>query len=168
MQERIGHYVLQVIEELQGIYLVEFRLKGPKRGPKIEIILDTDSGIRIAECARFSRRLRELLESDADLLAETGDDFELMVSSPGLGEPLKLARQYIRHTGKPLRITYADEAGTEKEIFGHLAEVRFQDDERPSITLFPIQKKAGGRKTEKQPLTLYLDRIVRAVPEAVL
>ncbi|NTW11386.1 MAG: ribosome maturation factor RimP, partial [Chlorobiaceae bacterium] len=109
MQERIRHYVLQVIEESRGIYLVELRLKGSRQSRKIEITLDTDSGIRIDECARFSRRLRALLESDAELVAETGDDFELTVASPGLGEPLKLERQYIRHSGKPMRVTYTDD-----------------------------------------------------------
>jgi ribosome maturation factor RimP len=168
MQERIRHNVLQLVEESPGIYLVDLGIKGPQSGRKIEIILDTDSGIRIAECARFSRRLRELVENDAELLAETGEDFELMVSSPGLGEPLKLERQYIRHSGKLLRVTYTDENGAGKEVFGRLTDVWLHDEGRPRISLLPAKNMAGGRKTEKQPLTLYLDQVVRAVPEADL
>lgn len=167
MQERIRHSVLQLVEESPGIYMVDLGIKGPQSGRKIEIILDTDSGIRIAECARFSRRLRELVESDPELLAETGEDFELMVSSPGLGEPLKIVRQYIRHSGKPLRVTYTDEAGASKELFGRLTDVGL-DEERPRIALLPAKTRAGGRNAEKQPVTLYLDQIVRAVPEADL
>ncbi|NTW83837.1 MAG: ribosome maturation factor RimP [Chlorobiaceae bacterium] len=166
MQERIRHFVLQVIEEFQGIYLVDLRVRGPQRGRKIEIILDTDTGIRIDECARVSRRMRDLIESSAELLAETGEDFEITVSSPGLGEPLKLDRQYFRHKGRPLRVSYTGDDGTEKEVFGRLAEVMLQDEGNRRITLLPINKKGGTSKKEKQSVTLSLDQIVRSVPEA--
>ncbi len=168
MQERIRHSVLQVIEEFEGVYLVDLRVRGAQRGRKIELILDTDTGIRIDACARISRRLHDLIESNADLLAETGEDFELMVSSPGLGEPLKLDRQYIRHKGRPLRVTYTDEDGTEKEAFGRLADIVLQDDGNRRITLLPIIRKGTASKKEKQSVTLSLDQIVRSVPEADL
>jgi ribosome maturation factor RimP len=166
MQERIRQYVLRVIEESDGIYLVDFRLKGSRSRMKVEIILDTDSGIRIEQCARFSRRLRELLENDSELLDETGDDYELTVSSPGLGEPLKLERQYLRHAGKPLRIVYKDETGAEKEVYGRLTGVMLHDEGEPRITILPAKSGKAARKSATQSITIILDQIVRAVPEA--
>lgn len=171
MEERIRHYVLQIVDEYhcsrgEGLYPVDIRIKGPQRARKIEITLDTDSGIRISDCAWFSRRLRDLLENDAELLAETGEDFDLLVSSPGLGEPLKLPRQYIRHAGKPLRVTYNDVDGAEKEVFGLLSDVVLQETEKPRITIIPAKSRTGGKRAEKAPVTLGLDQILRAVPEA--
>ncbi len=172
-EERVRQFVLQALSELSGTkseaaYLVDLRIKGPQRGRKIEIIADTDAGIRISQCAKVSRRIREMIENDSEALSCVGEDFELMVSSPGLGEPLKFPRQYIRHSGKLLRVTYTDESGVQSELFGRLVDLSLSDESRQWIMIMPEKKRSKGAKNDKNSVTLYLDQIVRSVPEAEL
>lgn len=105
MEEKIKACVLQALESAagtkgEGVYLVSVRVKGAGKQTKIEILLDSDTGIRIDQCSFFSRRIRELLENEGGTPVLDGEDFDLMVSSPGLGEPLLMPRQYLRHTGR--------------------------------------------------------------------
>jgi ribosome maturation factor RimP len=173
MQERINNCVLQIIADAQGtrgegIYLVDLKVKGPQRSRKIEILLDDDSGIRVDQCAWLSRRVRERLEGDEELLDMVGEDFEITVSSPGLGEPLKLPRQYLRHSGKTMEVTYTDAEDAEKVLKGHLVLVSLSEESRPYIVIMPEKNKKKGDQSKTEGVTLYLDQVIRAVPEAEL
>jgi len=172
MQERISSCVLQIIAESagtrgEGAYLIDVKVKGKGSARKIEVLMDADTGIRIHQCAWFSRRIREKLEGDDELLELIGENFDLMVSSPGLGEPIIIPRQYIRHNDKLLRIRYTDSFGEQAELSGHLKDVSLVEESRPWIMIMP--KK--GKKRDPQPSTgiiLYLDQVICAVPEAEL
>ncbi|MEI6756430.1 MAG: ribosome maturation factor RimP [Chlorobium sp.] len=173
MQERINNCVSRIIAESvgtrgEGIYLIDLKVKGPARNRKIEILVDTDAGIQIHQCAWLSRRVREQLESDEELLTLIGEDFELLVSSPGLGEPIKLPRQYSRHVGKLLRVVYNDESGEQAELEGHLQGVSLSEESRSHIVILPKKNKTTGHKPKTEGITLYLDQVIRAVPEAEL
>ncbi|TLU51174.1 MAG: ribosome maturation factor RimP, partial [Chlorobium sp.] len=90
MLERIRNCVLQIIAESigtrgEGAYFIDLKVKGTERNRKIELLVDADDGIRIHQCAYLSRRLRERLEGDEELLELIGENFDLVVSSPGLG-----------------------------------------------------------------------------------
>ena len=64
---------------------------------EISISADTDQGITIDQCGEISRILEENLDRDKE-------DFDLEVSSPGLSEPFKVLRQYIKNIGKEVDI----------------------------------------------------------------
>ena len=171
MQERIRNCVLQIIAESvgtrgEGAYFIDVTVKGSERHRKIEVLLDADDGIRIHQCAYLSRRLRERFEGDDELLELVGENFDLVVSSPGLGEPIVLPRQYIRHIGKFMRVTYSDEGGEEVELAGHLEDVLLSDDERRWIVMLPEKNKKKGHQPKVEEIKLYLDQVVRAVPDA--
>ena len=173
MQERINNCVLQIIAESagtrgEGAYLVDVSVKGKGSGRKIEVLLDADTGIRIQQCAWFSRRLREKIEGDDDLLERVGENFDVMVSSPGLGEPIRLRRQYIRHTGKLLSVKYTDQGGAESELRGHLQAVSLSEDGRSWIIIMPEKSRKKGTQTALEGITLYLAQVICAVPEAEL
>ena len=173
MQERINYYVQQVIDAAvgtkgEGAYLLDLKVKGPASRRKIEVLFDTDTGIRIDQCAYLSRRIRERLEGDEELMGVLGEDFELLVSSPGLGEPILMARQYIRHQGRLLQLTYISESGEQCELKGRLLEVSLSDETGARIVIMPERNKKGGRQTKVESITLYLDKVSRAVPEAEL
>jgi len=173
MQELIRNCVLRIIEESsgtrgEGAYLIDLKIKGSPRGRKIEILMDADDGIRIHQCAYMSRRIRERLEGDEELLALVGEDFELMVSSPGLGEPIVLPRQYIRHIGKLLHVVFTGESGEQLEVTGHLMEVSLTEESRDRIVIMPEKNKKKGHQPKTEPITLYLDQVMRSVPEAEL
>ena len=86
----------------------------------IKVFLDGDSGISIEKCVQVNRRLYKLIEENA--LYPEGD-FSLEVSSPGIDEPLKLHRQYLKNKERQVEIIFTD--GTRKE--GKLVEVSERD-----------------------------------------
>ena len=95
-------------------FLVDVRVSD---GNAISILLDDDEGTSIEKCMALSRHLESMLDRDAE-------DFSLDVSSPGLDQPLKLHRQYLKNIGRDvqLKITGAGKAegklthATEEEI----------------------------------------------------
>lgn len=99
---------------LEGdVFLVDMKVKPTNN---IKIYLDADSGLGIEKCIKINRALYKLLEEAA--LYPDGD-FSLEISSPGIDEPLKLHRQYVKNTGRWVEITLND--GTSKE--GQMKEV---------------------------------------------
>ena len=171
MQERIRNCVLRIIEESvgtrgEGAYFVDVTVKGSERHRKIEILVDADDGIRIHQCAYLSRRVRERIEGDDELFELIGENFDLVVSSPGLGVPIVLPRQYLRHVGKFMRVVYRDESGSEVELNGHLKDVSLLDDGRSWIVIMPESNKKKGHQPKVEEIKLYLDQVVRAVPDA--
>ena len=76
----------------------------------IKVFVDGDEGIKIERCVSFNRRLYKLIE-EAAIYPE--GDFSLEVSSPGIEEPLKLHRQYLKNIGRTIEIQLLD--GTVKE-----------------------------------------------------
>ncbi|MCC8018530.1 MAG: ribosome assembly cofactor RimP [Rikenellaceae bacterium] len=66
-------------------------------GNEIEITVDSDTSVGIDDCAALSRAM------NADIEAIT-DDYALMVASAGIGQPLKVFRQYAKLIGKPVEV----------------------------------------------------------------
>ena len=100
-----------------SLYRVETRLKGSAQQPMIDVFIDGDRGVTINECASVGRALRASIELEGLFKG----DFKLEVSSPGLGRPLQLPRQYRRHLGRTLQVTVgAPEAESTESISGRL------------------------------------------------
>ena len=64
------------------------------------VLLDSDNGINIDECADLSRALSNVL----DEVTWLEDSYLLEVSTPGLDHPLKLKRQYHKNIGRRLKV----------------------------------------------------------------
>lgn len=130
----------QAISGIVNDYLKETDqfLAGLKVTPqnKIMVFIDGDSGVTIDDCTRLSRHIEQQLDREAE-------DFELQVSSVGIGYPLQLNRQYRNNIGRRLAVTTNDGTITK----GKLAEV---DDE--GIVL-EKDKPAKGKKKKKEPDT---------------
>lgn len=84
----------------KGFFVVDVLCKGAA-GDEIEVSLDCDgeqTGVGIEDCARISReigeRLVERLPKTIVDGAEQEADFSLTVMSAGLGQPLRLGRQF--------------------------------------------------------------------------
>jgi len=87
-------------------FLVEVKVAA---GNKISVYIDSDEGVSIDACARISKHI----EADFDRDVE---DFELQVSSPGLGQPFKVLKQYIKNIGKDVRVILKDGATFDGKI----------------------------------------------------
>lgn len=89
------------------IFLVEMKVKPINN---FKIYLDADSGLGIDKCIKINRAMYKQLE---EMAIYPEGDFSLEVSSPGIDEPLKLLRQYIKNIGRSVEIILNDES--EKE-----------------------------------------------------
>lgn len=96
--EAITTMVTSIIAGDPTIFLVDIKIKPTNN---VKVFLDGDSGISIRQCAECNRALYKLLE--ASTLFPDGD-FSLEVSSPGLDEPLKQQRQYIKNIGRAVEV----------------------------------------------------------------
>ncbi len=146
------------------IFLVDLGLKSGGRSTKIEVLVDTEQGIMISQCAALSRRIRDMIESDEELQKVYGEDYDLTVSSPGIGGPVRHVRQYIRHTGRKLRIHYRDDEGRAHDIAGRLVQADVTGGDEPFLVIEP--ERGGKKKKNAHPpvrLKIMLDRIDKAV-----
>jgi ribosome maturation factor RimP len=92
----------QLLEGNSDCFLVEVRIKPTNN---IRIALDADAGISIEKCVAYNRKLYKLLEESG---MYPDGNFSLEVSSPGLDEPLKMHRQYIKNIGRAVEVFLND------------------------------------------------------------
>jgi ribosome maturation factor RimP len=96
--EKIKQFTQDVLSGFPDVFLVKISIKPVNN---IKVFADTDPGISIDTCIRINRLLYKKIE-EAQLYPE--GDYSLEVSSPGLGEPLLLTRQYKKSVGKLLSL----------------------------------------------------------------
>ena len=113
------------IESLLGGILPEFRaflvdvhLNRGSRRLVVQVLVETDTGITISQCAEISRRLGAALDADSRI----DGAYELEVSSPGIDRPLKFLRQYSKNVGRKFRVTIRREQGP-SQVEGKLESV---------------------------------------------
>lgn len=98
--------LLQPYLDNDRFYIVDVQVVGRQGGRiKVTVLLDSDAGITIDECADISRRLGTQLD-ELNFFGEA--PFTLEVSSPGVDYPLTFPRQYVRNVGRQLLVTMTD------------------------------------------------------------
>jgi ribosome maturation factor RimP len=123
---------------LEGdIFLVEMKIKPINN---FKIYLDADSGLGIEKCIKINRALYKRMD---EMGFYPDGDFSLEVSSPGIEEPLKLYRQYIKNIGRNVEVLMQD--ATKKE--GKLTEASEE-----SITIEYVEGK--GKKAVQHQLVI--------------
>jgi ribosome maturation factor RimP len=133
LEERI----LSLIEAEKDLFLVEIRIKPTNN---IKVYIDGDQGVSVEKLVHFNRKFYRQLEEEAFF---PDGDFSLELSSPGLDEPLKLHRQYVKNIGRGVEVVEMD--GIKHE--GVLTQVTEEAVEL-SIT------KGKGKKAETTTLTI--------------
>lgn len=78
-------------------------------GNHIRVLLDHDVATSIEHCMDLHRHLESSLDREAE-------DFSLDVSSPGLDQPLKLHRQYVKNIGRHVQVKPIEGAKVEGEL----------------------------------------------------
>lgn len=66
-------------------------------GNAISVVIDSDHGLSIDKCIEMSRHIEHQFDRDVE-------DFSLEVSSPGLTQPFKVLRQYLKNLGKEVEV----------------------------------------------------------------
>ena len=79
-------------------FLVEVKIRP---GNNIKVFVDADHGISIDRLAQYNRSLYRQIEESGLF---PNNDFSLEISSPGLDEPLKLRRQYLKNISRYVEV----------------------------------------------------------------
>jgi len=142
-EKRVIELVEEKISDRPELFLVEVKML-PNN--KLIIHVDGDEGISIQDCAAISRHVGFHLEEENAIEKA----YNLEVSSPGVGEPLRLKRQYEKNIGREVSVKLA--GGDIKE--GKLLGVNEQ-----SITI-EAKVKEKGKKAQLVETTIDFDNII--------
>lgn len=134
--------VNELIAAEPDLFLVEIKIKPTSN---IKVFIDGDQGVSIDRLIYYNRKLYKQLEESGMF---PNGDFSLEVSSPGLDEPLKMHRQYIKNIGRGIEVITAD--GVKKE--GKLVSAAEHE-----LIIEEITRK--GKKTEVKEHTIPFDQI---------
>ncbi len=101
VENRVKALVEEKIADRPELFLVAIKML-PNN--KLIIHVDGDEGISIQDCAAISRHVGFHLEEENTIEKA----YNLEVSSPGVGEPLLLVRQYHKNIGRDLSVKLSD------------------------------------------------------------
>ena len=108
-------------------FLVDIQITPDDR---IVVEIDHADGVWIEDCVELSRFIEERLSRDEE-------DYELEVGSAGLGQPFKVAQQYVNFIGKEVEVLDGEGRkvkGTLKSVDGRDFTVTVQEEEAPSAS----------------------------------
>lgn len=90
--------IAQPILEAKNLFLVDLKIS---KDNVIELFIDSLTGVNIQTCITISREIEEHLDRDAE-------DFELTVSSAGIGYPFKVEEQFQKNLDKLVEVKRKD------------------------------------------------------------
>jgi len=123
--------IIEVALDGTELFLVDLKIS---EANNIQVFIDGDSQVSIANCVDLSKAIEEELDRDEQ-------DFELNVSSSGLDLPLKKNRQYKKHLTKMLKIKTTEE---DKML------LRLESVNENSIVGTPLEKNKNAKKGAKK------------------
>ena len=142
-EKRVIELVEEKISDRPELFLVEVKML-PNN--KLIIHVDGDEGISIQDCAAISRHVGFHLEEENTIEKA----YNLEVSSPGVGEPLKLKRQYQKNIGRDLSVKLAG---------GDIMEGKLLSMTDTAITI-EAKVKEKGKKAQLVETSLDFDNII--------
>ena len=122
--------IAELFADDPGYFIVEVDIKPTNN---IKVFADADQGATIEHLTRLNRALYKWVEENMF----PGGNFSIEVSSPGLDEPLKLNRQYVKNIGRSVEVLLND--GIKKE--GKLISVS-------DVGIVLEEEKGKGKKKE--------------------
>jgi ribosome maturation factor RimP len=124
------------------LFIVETRIKPTNN---IKVYIDGDQGVSIEKLVYYNRKLYKEIEEGGMF---PGGDFSLEVSSPGLDEPLKMHRQYLKNIGRFAEVVDLEGNRTEGKITG-----------AGEKELLLEEQRGKGKKMETVQHTIPFDQI---------
>ena len=97
-RESIVKLVNEVLADRPDLFVTEVKVKPDHT---IYVFLDGDHGVQVDDCIKVSKFVESHLDRDRC-------DFELNVSSFGIGRPLQCFRQFQNAVGKMMSVKFAD------------------------------------------------------------
>jgi ribosome maturation factor RimP len=148
--QTIEKLVTGLLDTNEDVFLVSVKIKPTNN---IKVFLDADSGLSIDKCIKINRAMYKIIEENGWY---PDGNFSLEVSSPGIGEPLLLLRQYKKNIGRPVEVILND---------GKIKEGKLLDADDTSVT---IEETTGkGKKAITQAVVILLDQIKQTTVQIV-
>jgi len=149
IKDQIESFINQNLES-ESHFLLEVNIgSGKVREGKVQVLIDSDSGITIEECSKYSRKLGAFLE-ESDLFEQA---YTLEIASPGVDFPLTSERQFLKNINRNLAVEIK---GSSTVIEGKL--LAYQEDK---IQL-EVSEKLKGKKSQLKMIEISLENIVKA------
>jgi len=117
VEDRVRATIETVLQRESSHELVELKVVHHGRSMRLQVFVDSDDGVTLADCVRLSRAIDGELE--AQELFE--GSYTIEVSSPGLDRPLTTEKEFRRKLGRTIAIDFADEE--RKQVRGALKSV---------------------------------------------
>ena len=126
--------------ENSDLYLVETKVSSNNT---ISVMIDSFAGVPIVKCIELSRAIEGQLDREVE-------DFELQVSSAGIGQTFQVIQQYHKNVGKDVEVLTMDG----NKFIGKLLVVGEKEIE---VEIEELVKVEGKKKKQLITKTLTLD-----------
>ena len=93
LKDRVAILVKEKLQE-EDYFLVSLKVSVTN---DITILFDSMKGVSFKDCLNLSRYIEQNLDREIE-------DYSLNVSSPGLGTPFQVKEQYLKNTGREIKI----------------------------------------------------------------
>lgn len=113
--EEMENKLREALQEL-GLELVRTCRASSKKGGLLRIIIHKSGGVSISDCERATEASRRILEAQ-------NESCGIEVSSPGLDEPLRSMRDFMRRQGEETTLYLLHPVSGRLQMEGKIAEV---------------------------------------------
>jgi ribosome maturation factor RimP len=148
VKDQIEGFLIQNLDSPQH-FLVKVNVgSGKVNEGRVQVLMDSDTGITIEECAKYSRKLGAFLDEN-DFFEQA---FTLEVASPGLDFPLTSERQFLKNIGRNLAVEIKS---------GAIVEGKFLSYNAGNIDL-EVSEKNKGKKAIVKLVHIPSENILKA------
>ncbi len=141
--EKVRQIATEAIEN-EGAFLVDLTVGSDNR---ISISAGHPEGITLKKLGLISRAIEAHFDREEE-------DFEIEVSSPGVGQPFKVPQQYEANVGRPVKVVLKDG----KVVKGEL--IAFENDQLTLSWKERVPKEVGkGKQTVSRKETISLENV---------
>lgn len=113
--QRVEQILKPLLDE-RGMELVDIDFKSEGKSRLLRVFIDKEGGITVDDCADISRELSAVLDVNEII----NSSYRLEISSPGLRRPLKKPADFLRFTGKKVKIRTFSPVSDRKTFVGEL------------------------------------------------
>jgi ribosome maturation factor RimP len=124
------------------------------RGDEVDVTIDSDDRVRVDDCVALTKALEARFDRDEE-------DFALTVSSAGIGQPLKIRRQYLNLVGESVEVVLLsgvkftatlDDVGEDAITLSYPEKQKIEGQKRPQIVTVTKTIPLAEIKTTKEHL----------------
>ncbi len=133
--DKVKQLIHEAIAE-EGAFLVDYEIT---TGNVIKVEADHMEGMSLERLTRISRHIEHNLDREEE-------DFEMEVTSPGVGLPFKVEQQYQKNTGHLVKVTLNNGEVIKAELMAfENGEIKLEWEEK-----IPKEKGKGKMKVKRE------------------